>query len=1346
MADKIRSISIHCMLAFLIIAFACGTLSANSSIEKISTETDLPEGAVNCIVQDKAGFIWIGTWKGLYRYDGYNTINFSTINQEFNAIKIAELLIDGNNLWVGTFVSGMYKIDLLTYKITRYHQKAETCQRTTDNNIIAISAMPNNSILFGSENGGLTITNPDGCIEENFTTNSENSKFNNNQISKLCQIDEDRILIGNSGLLIFNLKNRSFEKIENQYLQNYIMDIVKVDDNQFLVSTLDRLLLVDLKNNAQQVKVILEQKINAIVKHENIFYLAGSNGILLYDAFNGKLSEFNDNETISNKQLVINCFLTTHDNALIAGSESGLYTISNRKQQFLHIDSHTETQSTNIVSCIETWENSMIIGTWGNGLYKLNHKTHQLEALKFSNYKQNPPRFIYATKTINNNFWFSDKNEMGIFKIETNKEPYRLQHYLNFNGIENESGYYTITCISGSDNNSFIVGTWDGLLFSYNEFKNSFEIIKDQNGQLPASKDISIFSILKDNQGFTWLALSGGGVIKMKIVNNIILSQEIITVNNGLANNFTTTLFQSKNQKIWIGTEAGLSVYNNGQIENLYHNNIILDIQSIAEDPIGFLWLGTPNGIYRINSNNHNEAFKNFDTSDGLINKSFFLNSIYADSNQVFYFGGYNGIDYFTPYKIEFNYQKPAPKITNFQILNRNIFPNNASDQTILRKTITETSEIELKHNQNSFSFEFSNLEYLNQEKCQFAFKLEGVDNEWNYRDSKQRYAYYTKLSPGNYTFHLKSTNNDGLWSDETLSLSINILPPFWASTFAYIIYFITAMLTIFLVIYNRVMKMQHNHQQKLKEIEYKKQKELDELKLRFFTNISHEFRTPLTLILGPLSKLLETEKNNPYKEAHLMIFRNAGRLLQLTNRILDFRKNENEQLKLKVSETNVSDFVYNIFLFFNYEAQKRDIDYRFKTNFDQKQLIDREFIESVCFNLLSNAFKYTPDGKSITVGVDPHNDGISIWVADTGPGIEPQNLQHIFDRFYTTNKQNSAGIGLSFSKRLIELHKGELKVESEYGHGSKFTVVLPSDSVYSNEQKQTADSKEQTVDWKKIDQTVQKQHTEQINNLKSIFDKDEMVALIVDDNFEVRQFLTSLLNENFKVIEASNGEQALEIAFNNIPDIVISDVMMPGIDGYQLCQKLKNDERTDHIPVILTTVLSSQDDRNEGLLKGADSYIPKPIDPEHLLIRVNKLIEKQLKLKEKFKISNFSAANENKETNKSDVHPLVEKAHKIVLKNIDNSEYNIDDFCNDLGLSRMQLYRKFKAITGLSANSFIRKVRLHKAAELLKTGNYTVKEVTYDVGFIDLKYFRKCFYDEFGANPSDYAQSGKSI
>ncbi|HKM93029.1 MAG TPA: ATP-binding protein [Prolixibacteraceae bacterium] len=1327
----------------IIIAFAAigHTDGNNLKIEKLAIETNLPEGAVNCMVQDSTGFIWIGTWKGLYRYDGYNAINFSAINSEFNALKIGELHIHGNDLWVGTFVSGLFKINLLTYQITRYHSSSEKCFQIPDNNIISIMVMPDNTAFVGSERGGMLIISPDGCVSKIYDLEQNPEVLLNNQVTKILPFNSEQVIIGNYGLLLFNKNTESVRQIKHPLLETYISDIIEIKPLTYLLTTLEKLLIVELNNQNVQVKLLLDQRVNAIEKNGNDYLLATNNDVYVFNAKSQTIDDFHSHDIIKQSKLKINCFLTTHDEALLSGTESGLYSIFGRSQQFKHIESDRENESSDIISSIEKWNGLFLAGNWGEGLMKLDHKTQTLVPLKFKNHNSPSPRFIFAMKTINESLWFSAKNELGIFKIENESEPFQLKHYQSFKSLNNEYGTYTVTCIV-NNNQSIMVGTWEGLLFIYNPLTDEFEIIKDRNGQLPSSRDMSIFSILDDKNGYTWVALSGGGVIKMKIDNNTIVSQEIISSQNGLTNNFTTTIFQSRNQKIWIGTEAGLSVYTNGECENLYDKDIVFDIQSIVEDPIGFLWIGTQKGLVRINSNNTDEPYKHFDVSDGLKNKSFYLNSYYVDKEYNTYFGGYNGIDFFMPYKIEFNYKKSTPKLTNFQLFNENTFPNITNGASPLEQNITTTTSIRLKHNQNTFSFEFSNLEYQNQDKCQFAYKLEGVDLDWNYRDAKQRIAYYTKLSPGTYTFHLKSTNNDGLWSDEKVKLTISILPPIWASTLAYIVYFVGAMFSIFGFIFFQMMKVQEKHHQKLKEVEHEKQKELDELKLRFFTNISHEFRTPLTLILGPLARLLENERNNPYKETHLMIFRNASRLLQLTNRILDFRKNEKDQLKLKVQPTDISNFFYNIFLFFNYEAQKRNIDYRFKTNYEGILMIDREFIESVAFNLLSNAFKYTPNDKSITVTVDQWRNGVKITFSDTGPGIKDSDKALVFDRFYSTTKRNSAGIGLSFSKRLIELHKGEITIESIYGEGTTFAIILPPDSVYSNEEKQTIENKEIVADWKKIDQTVQETLTSKTTDLKILFKKNEMIALLVDDNFEIRQFLRSLLENEFKIIEASNGKEAIELALKHIPDIIISDVMMPLVDGYELCNTLKSDERTDHIPIILTTVLSSQEDRNTGLLKGADSYIPKPIDPNHLMIRVNKLIEKQLKLKKKFKFDNYTTSREEFETDKPEVHPLVEKAHNIVLKNLDNSDYNIDNFCNDLGLSRMQLYRKFKAITGLSANSFIRKVRIHKAAEMLLTGNYSVKEVTYDVGFIDLKYFRKCFFDEFGSNPSDYAQA----
>ena len=1341
LAHKVRLITTWFIAALFILLSFNSISQSNMVVEELAIGTDLPEGAVNSLVQDNEGFIWIATWKGLYRYDGYNVVNFTSINPNFNALKISKLLIEGNNLWVCSFVTGLYKINLTDYKAINYIKETDKRFQINDDNVISICALPDKTILIGTERGGLNVIGADGIVSKSYTTESHPELLRNNQVSAIIHINENTVAIGNVALLLFNVETESVIQIEHPQLNSHILDIKSLSSTEFLLSSYEGLFYLNIGYKTPLVDRLLDYRVKSIVKIENKYLITTFEGILEFAPNNKTISNFTFGESKRNTKLDINTLLYTHDNTIIVGSESGLYSLFQRKQHFNNLTSSLGNDSPDIISNIEKYQNTIFAGSWGKGILKLN-SNNNLEPVQFSNYNNPSPRFIFTLKKIDDKIWFSDKNLLGIFCFDGVKEPFQLKYYQQFRGINNYQGTYTVTSLVETKTNSILLGTWEGLIFSYDKITDQFVAIKDRNGNLPSSQNLSIFSILEDHEGYTWIALSGGGVIRMKIIDNVIVSQEKITIRNGLVSNFTTTLYQSRNNKIWIGTEAGLSVYENGSLNSLYNKDIVLDIQSIIEDPIGFLWIGTQKGLIRINSNNIEEPFKLFDTSDGLINKSFYLNSLFVDDDYSFYFGGFNGIDYFTPYKIEFNYKKPIPKITNFTLFNERIYPSGQSGNDILRKNITATDTIKLKYNQNSFSFEFSNLEYQTQEKCQFAFKLDGIDNNWNFRDANQRYAYYTKLSPGTYLFNLQSTNNDGLWSDEKVYLTIIISPPLWASTLAYIIYFVAAMFTIFLIIYFKVMKVQEKHQQQLKEVEYKKQKELDELKLRFFTNISHEFRTPLTLILGPLARILETERNNPYKESHLMIFRNASRLLQLTNRILDFRKNEKEQLKLKVTPTNVSDFFYNIFLFFNYEAQKRDIDYRFKTNYDGVLLMDQEFMESVAFNLLSNAFKYTPNGKSISVNVNQFDGGAKFIVSDTGPGIKENELSLIFDRFYSTTKRNSAGIGLSFSKRLIELHKGELNVESKFGEGSRFTVILPANEAYTDDEKSLSTSKETVADWKKIDQSVQETVNNKINDLKSLFDKNEMIALVVDDNFEVRQFIASLLEKDFKVLEASNGEEALELAFNNIPDIVISDVMMPIMDGYELCQKLKTDQRTDHIPVILTTVLSSQTDRNEGLTKGADSYITKPIDSNHLIIRVNKLIEKQLKLKKKFNLQHFKTDNTEKKAPKPEVHPLVEKARDIVLKNLDNSEYNIDDFCNDLGLSRMQLYRKFKAITGLSANSFIRKVRLHKAAEMLKTGNFTVKEVTYDVGFIDLKYFRKCFYDEFGTNPSDYAQT----
>ncbi len=1340
------------IIIYIVICIAAFSKPANARtntnvyVENITSKTGLPEGSINCLAQDEFGFVWIGTWKGLYRYDGYEVVNFSTINRQFNALKIEEIIIKGKDLWVGSFVTGLFKIDLTTYNIIHYSKNSEEHLRISDDNIISLCSTPENSILVGTERGGLCVIDSSGSVEKILNPDSHPEIIKSRQISKIVYLKDNTVIIGNNGLTLFDYKTEKYKFFSFPGIEYYISELVQLNDHEILVSTLESLFYIKLDNQKSEVKKILNHRVKSMLPKrgttEPIILIGSNDGIIEFNVNTHSLNKIEINEGEKNSIQNITSIIYTIDDVILIGSENGLFSYIQRNQYFNNYTTKQESSMPDIISNIEKTEKNLFAGSWGKGILKLDKESKYLEKVRFQNYDIQSMNFIFSMKKINDKIWFSSKNDLGIFNFKEEEEPYKLKYYNSFLDKDGNPQLYTVTYILEKKDKSILLSTWEGILFYYDSIKDEFLALTDENGELPISQDLSIFSMIEDDNNFLWVALSGGGIIKMKIENNIIKSQKKYTEKDGLASNFVTTIYQSRNNKIWIGTEAGLTVVDGDEIKSLLYKDITFDVQSIIEDPIGFLWIGTQKGLLRINSYNLEESYKLFDESDGLKNQSFYLNSVLEDFNFAFYFGGYKGIDYFTPYKIDYNYSKPIPKVTNLYLFNENVYPSSSEFKSINPEIITGAESITLRHNQNTFTFEFSNLEYKIPEKCQFAYYLEGIDKDWNYRDSNNRKAYYTRVSPGTYVFKIKSTNNDGVWSEEPFQMTITIKHPLWATTWAYIIYFIVAMVSIFLILYTRIIKVQEEHKQKLKEIEYEKQKELDDLKLKFFTNISHEFRTPLTLILGPLAKILEEGNNDTLKEKHLMIFRNASRLLQLTNRIIDFRKNEKDQLKLKVSGTKISEFIYNIFLFFKYEAQKRGIEYNFISDYEEHVLIDQEFVESIAFNLLSNAFKYTPDHRSISVKTYAEGKWLKIAFTDTGKGISEENLNHIFDRFFSMTKRNSAGIGLSFSHRLVEIHKGEIKVESKLNEGSTFTLCLPLNDEYSEEEKETVKGKEATTDWKKIDESLHLGIKDNISNLKTNFEKDELIALVVDDNFEVRLFIKSLLDQNFKVLEAPNGKEALEIAFENIPDIIISDVMMPEMDGYELCRILKTDNRTDHIPVILTTVLSSQADRIEGLKIGADSYIPKPIDPDHLMVRVNKLIEKQLKQKEKFSLTNYQSETEETESPKTEIHPLVEKAREIVLKNLDNSEYNIDDFCSDLGLSRMQLYRKFKAITGLSANSFIRKVRLYKAAELLRTGELSVKEVTYDVGFIDLKYFRKCFSEEFGVNPSEYSQN----
>jgi signal transduction histidine kinase/DNA-binding response OmpR family regulator len=660
---------------------------------------------------------------------------------------------------------------------------------------------------------------------------------------------------------------------------------------------------------------------------------------------------------------------------------------------------------------------------------------------------------------------------------------------------------------------------------------------------------------------------------------------------------------------------------------------------------------------------------------------------------------------------------------------------------------------INLKFNQDFFSFQFAALDYTNPQKNQYAYYLEGLEDDWNYSGNR-RFANYTGVPPGNYTFRVKGSNNDGYWNQEGASIAITILPPPWKTWWAYTIYGIFLIGLIYAWRKYDLKRQRLKQELKLGHVEAEKLKELDTMKSRFFANISHEFRTPLTLILGPLQNLLSQSKDEKSKQYLNMMQRNARRLQNLINQLLNLSKLESGKMKLQAREENIVVLVNGYVQSFESLAKQKNIDLIFHSNEENIPLyVDKDKIEKILFNLLSNAFKFTNAGGAITIQVGKQADGIFVSITDTGHGILPEKLNYIFDRFYQADDsyskdQEGTGIGLALAKELAKLHHGTISVESHIGEGSVFTVFLPAGKHHLKPD-EIIDKPEMPAKREKIQEPVP-EHEFSENTLAGedlpkpdeFNEKDDKpYVLIVDDNADLRSYMRDCLTEDYYIHEATEGVEGFSKATQQIPDLIISDVMMPKMDGYELCKKLKTDERTSHIPVILLTARASSESRIEGLETGADDFITKPFDYHELLTRIKNLIQLRNKLKEKFrKEIDYNRLSKERDVISMD-QQFIRKAKAVVEKNISEPEFSIENFAREMALSRVQLHRKLRALVDQSATQFIKTIKLNRAAELLKNKSGTVSEIAYDVGFNTLPYFTKCFQEQFGVNPSEFAK-----
>ncbi|MEH6406370.1 MAG: ATP-binding protein, partial [Leeuwenhoekiella sp.] len=804
---------------------------------------------------------------------------------------------------------------------------------------------------------------------------------------------------------------------------------------------------------------------------------------------------------------------------------------------------------------------------------------------------------------------------------------------------------------------------------------------------------------------------------------------------NSVSSNNLFSLLKDSHNNLWIGTSGeGINRLDlsDKKITRFPEEKKIryATVTAIIEDNNGVMWFSTKQGIFSYDYNK--DEFTSFPELTG----EFHINAAIKDEDGLIYFGGLNGVLRFDPSIIKPSVKQPAVKLTSFKLFNKEII---AGENQILKKSIDFEDKITLSHNQDVVTFEFAALQFPFSSDCEYAIKLENFDENWR-NIGKDRTATYTNLAPGNYTFKVKSRAAGSDWGDNYASVDLLILKPFWLQWWAFVIYFLL-IIGAFYIFRKYIIAWEHMKANlRLERLTHEKDIELYNLKQQFFTNISHEIRTPITLILSAINRLGEKYGREDKSNIYLATVKKHGNhLLNLVNELLDI-KNLETKIRLKISKGDFVNFCEEIYLSFSESAAKKNINFSFTASTPELEIwFDKNQMEKVLYNLLSNAFKFTQTGGSISVFITENEENAILKVEDSGIGIAKRQLTKIFNRFYQTSgagkiKESGFGLGLSISKEVIDLHQGSINAISERSVGSTFTVIIPKGKAHF---KQEELKENQLIsDQDELYFLPEKLNPTSIDEKKQDVLKDQTL-LIVEDNADIRHYLVEIFTPYCDILQAGNGKEAFEKAIENLPDLVISDIMMPVMDGIELTQNLKTDMRTSHIPVILLTARATFQHKMEGFDTGADDYVTKPFHEKLLLSRVINLIKNRSFLREKFSGQTLLTISDG-DFNTTD-QKFLTNLIKAIEENVDDESLNAEFLSKELGMSHSVIYKKIKSLTGMTFVEFVRDYKLKIARSLIEQQGFSVSEASFKVGYSDRKYFSKLFKQKFGENPSHF-------
>jgi signal transduction histidine kinase/ligand-binding sensor domain-containing protein/DNA-binding response OmpR family regulator len=1356
------------VLMFLIAGLSCSGQPADLTSKRIRFEQfpddlNLSQNTINSVIQDHNGFLWIATWSGLIRYNGYTTTVFHAGTQSGNlkSNQISTLYEDrDNNLWVGTIKGGLYLYQQNQKGFTQF-ASSDRPNSLINDNVRAIHQDKEGNLWVGTE-GGLSVLAKGDSVFHNFQFSPEVPHgVPVNYVTNLFLSSSGTLWIGTGrgvyevlpGATIddskFKLYTYDDDKEEFAH-QNWVIQVT-----EFQYQGTSTIWYVTSKG----LKRIHDGKVENFMPQSNVpragvfltilpgeydkpYLLVGcDNGLFFFDPINRTFKDFlrNDDPELNLSNNSITALCLDRSGVLWVGTKKGLNKFDTYLNDFNGISTNTFDPSGSIITGIKPATNGGYwISTSGGGLFRF--RNDKFEHFEF--YKAAQAEFVSSIQTIyrdsRGHIWVAAGGAGVLCFKDDNPKGGLIREFVHFDdqGKQKISSNYVMSFAEDKDQNIWI-GTWaDGL--NRISAKNESEFID------VALKGKPIVAMLVDHLGVLWIGTKGDGLYSIdpndKSKNSLKHFQNE-NKKQGLTDHLINSLYEDENGKLWIGTENGLKVFERhsgtfGHIPVPGIDNTV--VVSFLQDAQGRFWIANWDGLHVVDPALPNEV-KHYDRHDEIKGGFFYNNVCLKDASGNLLFGGSEGFNLINPSKLVQSPATPAVYIEKLSIAHQEIEPElEYNGEIILPKTINEVGKVELNHLQNSISFDFAALDFASPEKMRYAYMLEGFDKDWNITSSNRRFATYSNLNPGSYTFKVKASNIDGRWSEKITAVEIQISSPWWETIWAKISYVVLFVGVLYLLARFLLFRANVLHDLKVERIQRENMESLSQAKLQFFTNISHEFRTPLTLILGPLQTLLsEVSVGSKMHHQVQLANENAQRLLRLINQLLDFRKVETENMKLSVSQANIVQLIHEIAQSFEPMAENCKVTLLVEAPDNICFWFDRDKCEKIFFNLISNAFKHTSAGGKIVVSIEVLEHDVTIAVWDNGHGIKKAHIDNIFQSFFSFDEGRgyaSTGIGLALVKGLVELHRGSIRVESEENSFSRFSVTFKKGKAHFREDELEEVSKTSAL--------------EQANNAKenpehadvSHGDKHTKL-LVVDDNEEMRAYIGSVFDSPFQVITAVDGQEGLALAKDLIPDVIIADLMMPKLNGIDMCKDLKRDLKTSHIPVIILTARGSTEFKLEGLESGADEYVTKPFNPKVLQLKVKNLINRRNVLHEYFRGQAILNLEPSRVTLSSADDQFIKTALELVELNMSNASYTVEEMSHDIGMSHTQLYRKIKALTGQTINDFIRAIRLKRAAQLLEQHQLTVSEITYKVGFTDLQHFRECFKKMYSVTPSQYAQ-----